>query len=201
MTDAAPLILASRSPARAKLLTGAGLTFKTYPADIDEGAIKSEWEERDGDTEKLAVALARAKAEKVAAAMPGAHIIGADQLLILNGRILDKPTDLAAARQRLQCLRGRPHRLVTATVIIKDDVPVHQCIESAELIMRDFTDAFLDHYLSKEGTAALASVGAYRMEGLGIQLFEQISGQFDVILGLSLLPILSTLRREGVLPA
>lgn len=195
------LILASQSPARAKLLQAAGLTFAIRPAGLDEAAVKRQWQDTDAPPADLAGELARRKAETVAGDSPGTCVIGADQLLLLDGRVLDKPADLDAARQRLAALRGRTHRLVTAAAIVKDGAILMETIATADLHMRDFTDAFAEDYLADEGSGALSSVGAYRLEGPGIQLFERIDGGFDVILGLPLLPVLDALRTAGVLPS
>jgi septum formation protein len=125
---------------------------------------------------------------------PGATIIGCDQILVCDEAWFDKPPDLQAARQHLQRLRGRPHVLQTATVVQCDGTVLWRHLEAPRLVMRAFSEAFLDWYLAEEGQSLLGSVGAYRLEGPGIQLFEQIEGDHSAILGLPLLPLLGFLR-------
>ena len=138
------------------------------------------------------MALAQAKAESVI--RPNAVIIGCDQILVCDDAWFDKPADLATARLHLQRLRGRPHVLHTATVVIRDGDQIWHHLAAPRLVMRAFSDAFLDAYLAMEGESLLSSVGAYRLEGPGIQLFAQIEGEHSAILGLPLLPLLGFLR-------
>ena len=131
----------------------------------------------------------------------GAAVIGADQVLVCDGRWFDKPPDLASARAQLRSLRGRTHTLMTAVVCVRDGTELWRCLARPALTMRQFSDGFLDAYLSLEGKAILSSVGAYRFEGPGIQLFDRIEGDHAAILGLPLLPLLGALRQHGVLTA
>jgi len=189
------LILASASKARRAVLEGAGLRFETRIAGVDEAAIK-EAAQAEGIS---ALILADAKAERVARSAPDALVIGADQLLVCDGAWFDKPPDMAAARAHLQRLRGRRHELVTALVCHRGGQRIWQHVAKPRLTMRDFSDAFLEAYLAAEGEALLSSVGAYRLEGHGAQLFDRIEGDQPAILGLPLLPLLGFLRQHGVL--
>ncbi len=170
----------------------AGIGFEACPTGIDEAAIKREAVARGRTAGETAMVLARAKA--AAASRPGATVIGCDQILVRNGVWFDKPVDLADARQHLERLRGQAHTLETATFVQRDGKALWQHVETPRLVMRPFSDAFLDWYLAQEGSAVLGSVGAYRLEALGVQLFEQIEGAHSAILGLPLLPLLGFLR-------
>lgn len=194
-----PLILASASIARAAVLTAVGLSFTTQPAAVDEAAIKAGAQAEGMAPGEAAILLADAKAARVARRHPEALVIGADQLLVCEGRWFDKPPDLAAARQHLLALRGRPHVLATALVCWRHGGRVWQHLAEPRLTMRDFSDGFLDAYLAAEGERVLASVGAYRLEGPGPHLFREVRGEHAAILGLPLLPLLGFLRDHGVL--
>jgi septum formation protein len=197
---AAPaLILASASKARRAVLEGAGLRFETRVAGVDEDAIKQAAQAEGISADEAALILADAKAERVARAAPDALVIGADQLLVCDGAWFDKPPDMAAARAHLQRLRGRRHELVTALVCHRAGQRIWQHVAKPRLTMRDFSDAFLEAYLAAEGEALLSSVGAYRLEGHGAQLFDRIEGDQPAILGMPLLPLLGFLREHGVL--
>jgi len=193
------LILASASKARRAVLEGAGLSFETRIAGVDEAAIKEAAQSEGISPDDAALILADAKAERVARSAPDALVIGADQLLVCDGAWFDKPPDMAAARAHLQRLRGRRHELVTALVCHRGGQRIWQHVAKPRLTMRDFSDAFLEAYLAAEGEALLSSVGAYRLEGRGAQLFDRIEGDQPAILGLPLLPLLGFLRQHGVL--
>jgi len=194
-----PILLASASVARRAVLSQAGLRFDTRVAGVDEAAIKESARAAAMPAEDAAILLAEAKAERIAARAPEALVIGADQLLVCEGQWFDKPPDIAAARSQLQRLRGREHELVTALVCHRAGQRIWQHVAKPRLRMRDFSDAFLDAYLAAEGDALLTSVGAYRLEGLGVHLFDRIEGDQPAILGLPLLPLLGFLRQHGVL--
>jgi septum formation protein len=193
------LILASASKARRAVLEGAGLRFETRIAGVDEAAIKEAAQSEGISPDEAALILADAKAERVAARAPDALVIGADQLLVCDGVWFDKPPDMAAARAHLQRLRGRRHELVTALVVHRGGQRIWQHLAKPRLTMRDFSEAFLEAYLAAEGEVLLSSVGAYRLEGHGAQLFDKIEGDQPAILGLPLLPLLGFLRQHGVL--
>ena len=192
------LVLASGSATRRALLAAAGVRFEVCVPDVDEGAIKRARRAGGASAEATAVALAVAKASAV---MGGeAIVIGADQLLVSGEDWFDKPTDVAAARSQLQRLRGRPHRLVTAVVCMRNGVVAWQHVATPVLQMREFSNAFLDAYLQAEAAYVTQSVGGYRLEALGVQLFEAVAGEHAAILGLPLLALLGFLRSCDALP-
>ena len=195
------LVLASASPTRARLLEAAGVKLTIEPADLDEAALKTSFKAAGRDAGDCALALAEAKAQRIASRMPGAMVLGADQLLVCDGAWFDKPADRAAARLQLQALRGKRHVLPTAAVLIRNGAAIWQALEEPALTMRPFSDAFLDDYLAAAGDAALGSVGGYQLEGRGAQLMSAIEGDHFAILGLPLLPLLEVLRDNGVLAA
>jgi septum formation protein len=192
------LILASTSSARRAVLEGAGVAFEAVRPGVDEDAAKAELLAKGAGPREVAEALAERKAVAVSKARPGL-VVGADQTLDLGGRLYDKADSLAAARSRLAELRGRTHQLHSAVAVAEGGQAVWAQTVSATLTMRDFSDAFLDDYLAREGPAALGSVGCYRLEGPGVQLFEAIDGDYFTILGLPLMGLLELLRARGVL--
>jgi septum formation protein len=196
-----PIILASASAARAKLLKAAGIAFSIEPADIDETRIKRASRETGQTAMACALALAAEKARHVSAQHPEAVVIGADQILVAGDEWCDKPQSLAEARVQLQSLRGRTHVLATAVSIVHDAKEIWCGTSAPELTMRPFSQTFLDHYIAAEGDALLGSVGAYRLEGMGVQLFERMKGDHFAVLGLPLLELLGFLRSGGALPA
>jgi septum formation protein len=193
------LVLASASATRARVLRGAGVAFEQHASSIEEDGIKREARAAGQSPEAAASALAHAKAAHVAVTMPDVLVIGADQILACGDAWFDKPPDLAAARAQLQTLRGQVHGLATAVVCHAGGKAVWQHVETPRLAMREFSDVFLDRYLAAEGAAVLSSVGAYRLEGMGAQLFARIEGDYFSVLGLPLLPLLGFLRDRGVM--
>lgn len=192
------VILASQSAARRAVLTGAGVAHEATVSGVDEDAAKATLMAEGAGPREVAEALARLKALAVSAARPGL-VIGADQSLDLDGALYDKVGDMAAARDRLRLLRGRTHRLHSAVVVARDGQAIWRETVSASLTMRDFSDTFLEAYLTAEGEAALGSVGCYRLEGPGAQLFSHIEGDYFAILGLPLIGLMDLLRRHGAL--
>ncbi len=193
----APLMLASRSVVRRTLLEAAGVPIEVHAADIDERGLET------GVTSEMPAAvaalLAREKASVVAGLHPGRLVLGADQTLALDAERFAKPTDRAAARAQLRALCGRTHELHSAIVFVQDATVLFEHVGTARLTMRSFSNRFLDLYLEAVGSAATASVGAYQIEGPGIQLFERVDGDYFTILGLPLMAALDFLRRHGCL--
>ena len=201
MTDENKVVLASTSEIRRRLLESAGINVRPVPSYVDESAIKRSFGQISAvDFPKLAGALAAAKAEAVSLRHPAALVIGADQLLRLDDRQFDKPRNLKEAAGQLALLRGNTHELITAVAVARRGAVVLTDCTIANLTMRYFSDDFLNAYIVSMGEDALTSVGAYKIEGRGVQLFHKIEGDYFAILGLPLLPILSFLRREGCLP-
>jgi septum formation protein len=193
------LILASASVARADLLRAAGVDVTIEPASIDESQLKAEARRRGDTASACASALAAEKAYVVSRRQPEALVIGADQILAVGEEWFDKPADLVEAREQLRALRGRTHRLETAAVVMRDAVPLWRAASTPEMQMRWFSDAFIEAYVAAEGERLLGSVGAYRLEGRGVQLFSRISGNHFAVLGLPLIELLGFLRERGVM--
>nr|WP_312166952.1 nucleoside triphosphate pyrophosphatase [Phenylobacterium sp.] len=193
-----PIILASKSVARRAVLTGAGVPFEVAVAGVDEDAVKTAMLAQGATPRDVADALAQIKAVRISAGRPG-FVIGSDQTLEFEGRLYDKAETLEAAAERLKAMRGKPHKLHSAVVVAKDGAPIWREIVSATLTMREFSDEFLADYLAAEGEHALGSVGCYRLEGPGAQLFSRIEGDYFAILGLPLMGLLDLFRRHGAL--
>jgi septum formation protein len=193
----APLVLASRSAVRRTLLEAAGIAVEICPADIDERGVEA------GAPLQAPVAiaalLARENASVIAGRNRGRLVLGADQTLSLDGRRFTKPVDRTAARAQLRALSGRSHELYSAIAFVRDDAVLFEHVGVARLTMRALSDRFLDDYLDAVGETVTASVGAYQLEGFGIQLFERLDGDYFTVLGLPLLTALDFLRRHGCL--
>lgn len=197
------IILASKSSGRSALLRGAGLQFETRPADLDERAIEASLR-LDGavpDPADVALILALAKAQHVSRSAPDAYVIGADQMLALDEQIYEKPASLEIARANLLAFRGRTHYLHAAISVARNGETLWHHVDSAALTMREFSVDFLAGYLAEAGDSVMTSVGAYRLEGVGIHLFKRIEGDYFTILGLPLIPLLDFFRSEGVITA
>ncbi len=193
------LILASKSAARRAMLTEAGVPFTVQVADVDEDAVKAGHD--PADAAGLAEELARVKALAVSRRDPDAWVLGADQTLAFAGGLVSKARSLADARARLAEMRGRPHQLHSGAALAHKGQVVWSGVDTAMMRMRAFSDVFLDAYLAAEGEALLGSVGAYRLEGPGAQLFTAVEGDYFTVLGMPLWPVLAELRRAGVLPS
>ncbi len=193
------LILASASASRRALLAGAGLEFLVQPTSVDESEAKLAAKAEALDAPAAALRLAALKAETVARQHPHALVIGADQILVCDDVWFDKPADVVEARRQLRTLRGRTHVLATAVVCQQGERSLWSHLATPRLTMRAFTDAFLDAYLAAEGTEVTSTVGAYRLEGMGVHLFSAVEGDHSAILGLPLLPLLGFLRSCSVL--
>jgi septum formation protein len=193
-----PLILASRSDARAALLRAAGVAVEIVPAAVDEAAVKAAMLAEGAPARDIADTLAELKARRGAGRAPDRLVLGADQVLVADGIIFDKPGDVDAARRQLRSLRGTRHELLSAAVIFEAGAPVWRHIGRAVLTMRAFSDAFLEQYLQDEGDRLTQSVGGYRIEGLGAQLFSRVDGDLFTIMGLPLLEVLGFLRTRGI---
>ncbi|MCB1509387.1 MAG: Maf family protein [Hyphomicrobiaceae bacterium] len=195
------LILASASPARAAMLTAAGLSFEIVPSTLDEDAMRSAMQVEDGEVEPQDVAevLARAKAEEVSARNPGVTVIAADQVLALGDRIFSKADSMEAARAQLLDLRGKTHLLHSAVALARDGAVDWVRVETAEVTMRSFTATFLGRYMAMAGPKVLASVGGYHLEGPGVQLIERVSGDYFTVLGLPMFALLEELRNRNII--
>jgi septum formation protein len=193
------LILASASPARAQLLHNAGLEFGVEATGVDEEALRVSLAGKEPAA--IARALAEAKALAVSKNYPGVLVLGADQVAVLDGAIRSKSRNMEEARTSLKEFRGREHALISAICCAENNAIVFNHQATATLRMRTFGDAFLDEYLKRCGSDVLTSVGGYKIEGLGIQLFETVEGDHFTILGLPILPLLDFLRGRGIVSA
>ncbi len=192
-----PLVLASGSKIRRSLLAAAGVALEIAPSDVDERVVEAA--AQSSSPTAVAALLAQAKASAVAQTRPGRLVLGADQVLALDGRRFTKPADRAAAVAQLRALAGRVHELHSAIAFVQDAKVLFEHVNTARLSMRAFSDEFLERYLDAAGAAATESVGAYQLEGLGVQLFEFVDGDYFTVLGLPLLAALDFLRRRGCL--
>ena len=192
-----PLVLASGSTIRRELIEAAGIPVAACPADLDERGLEAQFRSETPST--IAAMLAREKASAVEQLHHGRLILAADQTLALESKRFSKPADRPAARTQLRALSGKTHELHSAIVFMQHATVQFEYVGVARLTMRELSDRFLDDYLDAVGSAASASVGAYQLEGVGIQLFERVEGDFFTILGLPLIPALDFLRRRGCL--
>jgi septum formation protein len=198
---ASALILASSSPFRRMLMENAGLSFQAIRAEVDERAIEAPLEKQGATPDAVAMVLARAKAAEVSRRFPDTLVIGSDQTMSLGDRVFHKPTDLDDAENHLRLLAGKTHRLNSAVAMARNGDIVWEHVSHADLTMRALSDDFIHRHLSRVGDRALQSVGAYQLEGEGIQLFSRIDGDYFTILGLPMLPLLEQLRLMGSIDA
>jgi septum formation protein len=195
------LVLASASASRRAVLQAAGVAFAIRPAQIDEAEAKRTARMDGASAEEAALLLAGMKASQIALSEPDALLIGADQILVCDDEWFDKPINVTAAADQLRTLRGRTHALATAVLCHRGGQRLWHHVARPRLTMRPFSDAFLAAYLAAGGSDLTTTVGAYRLEGRGIHLFERIEGEQSAILGLPMLELLGFLRRHGVLEA
>lgn len=188
------IVLASGSPFRRKMLEDAGLEIEVEKPQIDERAVEAAVANSGVGPEDLALILAEAKALEVSQDRPGALVIGTDQTLSLGDEVLHKPRDMEEARRRLLALSGKTHQLNSAVVLMRDGEVLWRHVGVARLTMRELDPGFIGRHLSHVGEKVLSSVGAYQIEGEGIQLFETIEGDHFTIVGMPLLPLLAKLR-------
>ncbi len=194
------LVLASASPVRLELLEHAGVRAHAEAARVDEEEVRTSLRAEAASAEQAAETLAELKARAVARRHRDALVVGADQILECAGVWFDKPPERARAAADLRALSGRRHALATAVCVVRDGTRLWHHRETAHLSVRALSDGFIESYLDAVGAAALGSVGAYRLEGLGVQLFSRVDGDYFTILGLPLLPLLEFLREHGLVP-
>ncbi|RWB93879.1 Maf-like protein [Mesorhizobium sp.] len=193
------IILASGSPFRKALLVHAGVPVEAVPAEVDERALEAPLQGSGVSPEDVALVLAEAKATEVSERKPGALVLGCDQTLSLGDEVFHKPADMEAARRHLLALSGKTHQLNSAVVLARNGAVLWRHVGVASLTMRKLDPAFIGRHLARVGAKALSSVGAYQIEGEGIQLFERVEGDYFTIVGLPLLPVLAKLREFGAI--
>lgn len=194
-----PLILASSSPFRRMLMENAGLHFQAIAADIDERAIEAPLERDGAGPDAVALVLAKAKAKEVSDRYAGSLVIGSDQTMSLGSQVFHKPNTMADAENHLRTLSGQTHRLNSAIALARNGDIIWEHVSHADLTMRELPADFIHRHLTRVGEKALSSVGAYQLEGEGIQLFSKIEGDYFTIVGLPMLPLLQQLRELGAI--
>lgn len=192
------LVLASGSESRRRLLAGAGIDAAAIKPNVDEDTARDAMRAEAIPIRDQAMRLAELKALKISAREEGL-VIGGDQMLALGEQAFDKPKDLDEARAHLQALSGKTHVLETAIVVAQGDGIVWRHLARPKLTMRELSAAFINQYIDNLGDDILSTVGGYKLESLGSQLFSSIEGDYFSILGLPLLPLQDYLRTRGVL--
>lgn len=195
-----PLILASGSASRGALLTNAGVTFTRIPADVDESAITDDCLARGHSPKSVALRLAEAKALHISGRHRGL-VLGGDSVVELDRDVISKQPDMEAQRDLLRRMSGKSHYLHSAVALAEDGRLVWSHAETAEMQVRRLSEEAIDAYLAAAGPAILSSVGGYHLEGIGVNLFDAVIGDYFTVLGLPLLAVLAKLRQLEVMPA
>ena len=193
------IVLASKSGSRQAMLAAAGVAFSAVPADLDERALEASLV--GAAPEDVARSLARAKAQAVSAHQPDALVLGSDSLVVVEGRRFDKPRDRAEAAEHLRFFSGKAMALHSAAALARDGAVRWDHAAVASLHVRTLSEDFIEAYLDAEWPDVGACVGVFRIEALGVQLFERIEGDHFTVLGMPLLPVLGALREQGEMPA
>jgi septum formation protein len=191
------LVLASGSGIRRQMLENAGVSFEVSLPRVDEDAVRQSLLAEGASARDIADALAELKARKVSTRMPGALVLGCDQVLSFDGQIMAKPTSREQAEQQLRQLRGAGHQLLSAAVICEDGQPIWRFVGTVRLQMRDFSDSYLTTYLDRNWPDISNSVGGYKLESEGVRLFNRVDGDYFTVLGMPLLDLLSYLTLRG----
>lgn len=194
---APPIILASSSETRLRLLQAAGVVVSAAPARIDEETVRAALEAEDASPRDIADTLAEMKAQRIGDRHPDAIVLGCDQVLDFQGRVWGKPQTPEAARDQLRALRGQTHRLLSAVVLYHQGEPQWRHIGQVRLTMRDFSDDWLDGYITRNWESLRHSAGGYLLEEEGVRLFSAVDGDYFTVLGLPLLPLLGYLGQRG----
>lgn len=195
-----PIVLASGSKIRAEMLRNANVPFEVMTAPVDEELIRESLEAEGTSPRDIADSLAEAKAQRVSAKLPGALVLGCDQVLDFDREVFTKPKDQDDAIAQLKRLRNNRHTLLSAAVIYENGKPVWRHVGMVRLLMRDFSDAFLKDYVNRNWDSIRHTVGCYQLEGEGVRLFTRVDGDYFTVLGMPLLEILAYLTLRGDLP-
>jgi len=194
-----PVVLASGSEIRAKLLKNAGVDCEILPARIDEEALRASLEHEGARPRDVADALAEFKARKISQKRPEALVIGCDQVLKFRGEVLSKSESIEDARDQLTKLRGERHSLLSAVVTYRNGEPLWRTVGEVHLTMRPFSDVYLNDYLTRNWNSIRHAVGCYKLEEEGVRLFSKVEGDYFTVLGLPLLDVLNHLTAQGIL--
>ncbi|WP_170515406.1 Maf family protein [Ruegeria atlantica] len=194
-----PIILASGSSIRAQLLENAGVPFSVQVARVDEDTMKRALLAEEASPREIADALAEMKARKVSDKKPGAMVLGCDQVLDFDGKLLSKPETPQEALAQLKAMRGKRHMLLSAAVIYQDGEPIWRHVGQVRLRMRMSSDAYLRDYIDRNWDSVRHAVGAYKLEEEGVRLFATIDGDYFNVLGMPLLELLNFLAVKGVI--
>ncbi|KUJ78182.1 septum formation protein Maf [Ruegeria marisrubri] len=194
-----PLILASGSEIRARLLRNAAVPFTKEVPRVDEDTAKRALIAENASPRDIADALAELKARKISDKTPGAMVLGCDQVLDFEGSLLSKPESPEAALEQLKAMRGKRHMLLSAAVIYRNGEPLWRHVGQVRLRMRDSSDAYLQGYVARNWDSIRHAVGAYKLEEEGVRLFTSIDGDYFNVLGMPLLELLHFLTLQGVI--
>ncbi len=191
------LILASKSASRRAMLDAAGVCYEAIPSDIDERAVEANL--KDAPPAQIAEALSVAKAAELSPLHPGTLVLGSDSLVVVDGQRFDKPTSYENAAEHLRFFSGKTIELHSAAALVRGNACEWSTQSLALLHVRELSDEFITHYLGHEWPEVGHTVGVFRIEAMGVQLFEAIEGDQFTVLGMPLLPLLGALREQGVL--
>jgi len=193
------IVLASGSAIRAQLLRQAGIEFEVSYPDIDEERMRRSLLDKGASPRDIADALAELKALKISSKSTGALVLGCDQVLDFEGRLLSKSENPDQALEQLTAMRGKWHMLLSAAVICRDGEPVWRHVGQVRLRMRDSSDAYLSDYVARNWDSIRHAVGAYKLEEEGVRLFSAIDGDYFNVLGLPLMELINFLALQGTI--
>ena len=185
---ASRVILASASPRRRQLLLLVGIDHEVRPADVDESLLPGETPVAHAER------LARAKAHAIAEREPGAVVIAADTIVVVDGDVLGKPRDAQDARAMLRRLSGRTHVVLTAVAVARE-ARTESAVESVAVTFRPLSDEEIDAYIATG--EPMDKAGAYGIQGYGATIVERVDGDYFSVMGLGLRRLVELMERVG----